>query len=595
MGEWLASFEDDQEDYEYVIKHYVQKAAQAKKRKRVKRFLSNFEFINAKVSLLDSQSLIEDYDLALQPEVLISEETKEVFRLIQGAIRQSANVLQEDKTQLPGQLLGKLINVDNDAIEPFLEQTRNWKEYAWLRPLRSQMLTPLSPLVRTIATKHPVVPRAVAISPDGKFAVTAGYRDGVIKQWDLTTGRQVKVLEIKETFTKVRSPSNYPQPDEIIESISDEEVRKKVGISVLTISPDGNWLATGSSYTDSLTSNQRYDGIIRERLEPQTIFELWNLVEGESILCFAVGHKDRIDSIALSSNASHAVIGTARGNLLVIDLEKDYWRSLYFKMEEATTKADSNQVGFVPGKTKKIPLPESYFDDIFQDYRFWNYPANRSSINIHSDMEEVKAVTISFDAHWMLAASDKVLKVWDLWKGCLHQIVPLKSLSPVKYLNITPDNYVNLLSEDGTISQIRLKSCTKKSFLTIDWSSYLNSLKLLLHKMFPKKILIINRIFDEISEIFSDQKHKNLLKLHYEHPWRITYMEYIFGSIQNFFKRQITNLLKRRSLPINKLPIKLPYGIIPDAITPDCQWMVSRTNDGGIQVWNPSNLQQTTK
>ncbi|NEP50062.1 MAG: hypothetical protein F6K65_15070 [Moorea sp. SIO3C2] len=111
--------------------------AKAAKAERLQSLLTNFYFIKAKVSELDPQQLIEDYDLAWLPTVQISEEPKETLKLIQGAIRLSANVINEDKTQLAGQLLGRLLYFKLPEIQRMLKQIEQWRELPWLRPLES--------------------------------------------------------------------------------------------------------------------------------------------------------------------------------------------------------------------------------------------------------------------------------------------------------------------------------------------------------------------------------------------------------------------------------------------------------------------------
>ncbi|MEK0186985.1 WD40 repeat domain-containing protein [Microcoleus anatoxicus] len=96
--------------------------ANAREAKRLQSLLTNFDFIDAKISHKEFgvQPLITDYDLALQPDIEISEEIKDNLKLIQSAIRMSANVLTDDPSQLPSQLLGRLISyrsVDESEIE----------------------------------------------------------------------------------------------------------------------------------------------------------------------------------------------------------------------------------------------------------------------------------------------------------------------------------------------------------------------------------------------------------------------------------------------------------------------------------------------
>lgn len=96
--------------------------ANAREAKRLQSLLTNFDFIDAKISHKEFgvQPLITDYDLALQPDIEISEEIKDNLKLIQDAIRMSANVLADDPSQLPSQLLGRLISyrsVDESEFE----------------------------------------------------------------------------------------------------------------------------------------------------------------------------------------------------------------------------------------------------------------------------------------------------------------------------------------------------------------------------------------------------------------------------------------------------------------------------------------------
>ena len=160
--------------------------------------MTNLEFLDAKLSILDVAQLIEDYRLVLESKLSFSDSQRQVLDLISKAISQLSNVLEYDKNQLPGQLLGKLSNLDKSAFEPFLEQIKDWDDYRWLKPLRVNILSPKDSLIRTLAGGNYF--QAMAISQDGTFAVTTGYGDGLIKQWDLKTGKLLKTLEIQKTY-----------------------------------------------------------------------------------------------------------------------------------------------------------------------------------------------------------------------------------------------------------------------------------------------------------------------------------------------------------------------------------------------------------
>jgi len=99
------------EDSEYVCNLPYHLAA-AKMAEDLCELLTEFEFLEYKVGNLEPQLLIDDYDLALQDGIMITDERKYRLELIQGAIQLSANILTEDKTQLAGQLLGRLLGYD---------------------------------------------------------------------------------------------------------------------------------------------------------------------------------------------------------------------------------------------------------------------------------------------------------------------------------------------------------------------------------------------------------------------------------------------------------------------------------------------------
>src|SRR4028118_2298071 len=97
------------EKQSYTLETLPSSLAERSKGQRLHQLLTDFDFIEAKLKLLGVQALIEDYDLTRNSEVLLSQEQSETLRLIQGAIRKSAHVLGQHKTQLAGQLLGRLL------------------------------------------------------------------------------------------------------------------------------------------------------------------------------------------------------------------------------------------------------------------------------------------------------------------------------------------------------------------------------------------------------------------------------------------------------------------------------------------------------
>ncbi|NJR74381.1 MAG: hypothetical protein HC773_13460 [Scytonema sp. CRU_2_7] len=102
--------------------------------------LTDFDYLEAKIKRPEFgvQALITDYDLIDSSKVAThsDDNSHEVgtLKLIQGALRLSAHVLAEDKTQLAGQLLGRLLSFPQPGIQALLAQAKR-QDDPWLRPL----------------------------------------------------------------------------------------------------------------------------------------------------------------------------------------------------------------------------------------------------------------------------------------------------------------------------------------------------------------------------------------------------------------------------------------------------------------------------
>ncbi|MEM1394016.1 MAG: WD40 repeat domain-containing protein, partial [Cyanobacteria bacterium P01_H01_bin.150] len=166
---------------------------------RYYKLLADFNFISQKINhpSFGVQALIEDYDLIDNSEVLNSPEYNsekiKILKLIQGTLRLSSHVIAEDKNQLPGQLLGRLLSFQKPEIQQLLEQAKNNQNFPWLRPLINSLTPPGGALLRTFRG-HSSRVNAVAIAPNGKQAISASA-DKTLKLWNLQTG------EIEHTFT----------------------------------------------------------------------------------------------------------------------------------------------------------------------------------------------------------------------------------------------------------------------------------------------------------------------------------------------------------------------------------------------------------
>jgi WD40 repeat protein len=239
--------------------------------------LTDFKFLEAKINHPEFgvQGLIEDYDLVnelTQPPLVrgecvsLSPEKIKILTLIQGALRLSAHVLAEDKTQLVEQLWGRLQWFEVQEIQAMLEVAKQRKTN-WLRLLIPSLTTPGGRLRRTF-TGHSDSVNAVAITPDGK-QVISGSRDNTLKIWNLDTA--------EELFT-LTGHSNL--------------------VRAIAVTPNGKWVISGS--------------------EDNTL-KIWNLDTAEELFTLT-GHRDSIYSVAITPDGKRVISGSRDNTLKIWDL-----------------------------------------------------------------------------------------------------------------------------------------------------------------------------------------------------------------------------------------------------------------------------------
>ncbi len=198
LGVWLA--EQSKSEREYFLKHQPRDFIEiGRDFNRYYRWVTDFGFIEAKLKLLGVQPLIEDYDLGRNADVFLSQGQTETLRLIQGAIRKSAHVLEKDKTQLAGHLWGRLVDFEMPQIQAIVEQAKQSRNSPCLWPLRANLERSGEGCLRTLSG-HTDSVNAVDIAPDGLTAISASA-DNTLKIWDLLSGKEVASFSGDSNFT----------------------------------------------------------------------------------------------------------------------------------------------------------------------------------------------------------------------------------------------------------------------------------------------------------------------------------------------------------------------------------------------------------
>ena len=234
------------------------------------KLLSTPSFLQAKVGAFGSQPLIEDYDLPRHKREASggSRGISEPLKLIQGALRLSANAIDRDTHEFAPQMVGRLLpHHENPAIERFTAKVVDGTHTPWLRPLQPTLHPPGTGLLRTL-TGHSGSVKAVAVTPDGRLALSASM-DQTLKVWELGSGRELRTL-----------------------------TGHAGGVRAVAVTPDGQRAVSAS--------------------DDKTL-KVWDLASGRELRTLT-GHSERVSAVAVTPDGQRAVSASEDQTLKVWEL-----------------------------------------------------------------------------------------------------------------------------------------------------------------------------------------------------------------------------------------------------------------------------------
>jgi WD40 repeat protein len=363
--------------------------------------LAEFEFIEYKISASLLQELIEDYDFALALDNGISEKKKRSLKLIQGTLRLSENVVLDDKTQLSGQLWGRLQCFKISDIKDFLIRAAPRKT-PWLRPLTCSLTPPEGSLIRTLVGHNSRV-TSICVTSDGKLVIS-GARDNTLKVWNLETGKQEATLighngaVLATTVTLDCKWVISGSVDHTLKVWSLETGEERFTlrghnslVSAVAVTCDGKKIISGS--------------------QDQTL-KIWNLETGEEQFTLA-GHESTILAIAVTPDAKWIVSGSDDQTLKVWNLETGKER---FTLRGHNSLVSAVAVTF---DSKQIISGSGTFDS---SLKLWNLETGEEVLTLRGHRDTIFAVSILPGSKQVFSASED-----GSLKGCIsllqiHQV-----------------------------------------------------------------------------------------------------------------------------------------------------------------------------
>ena len=181
---WLASLSPQKRDY--ALKHTPSHLAKAGKAKQLHRCLTDFDFIEAKVSALRSQALIDDYDLPVNLDASLSGEKAESLVSVVNTLA----VTPEGKWVITGS--------DDNSLK------------VWNLETKEELFT---------LKDHTSSVKSLALTPDSKWVISGSY-DHTIKVWNLDKEKEL-----------------FPFKGHIDQ------------VNTVAVTPDGKWVISGSYST----------------------------------------------------------------------------------------------------------------------------------------------------------------------------------------------------------------------------------------------------------------------------------------------------------------------------------------------------------
>ncbi len=281
-----------------------------------------------------------------------------------------------------------------EQSERLLAQThRNWVARDPRPPMR-----PLNPaLVRTL-TGHTDKITAVALSADGRVAVSESY-DKTLRVWDVESGERLHTLQ-----------GNSGQHRNIMALSADGRVAVSVNTGNILCVWDvenGECLYTLEGHTLNITSVAlSADGRVAVSGSDDSTLRVWDVERGECLHTLE-GHTYLVTGVALSADGRRAISGGRDLTLRVWDIECG--RPLFTMDGKAIPPLALSADG-------RLAISNSN-----RSLQIWNVESGQ---RLHSIPIDFEPLTLALSADGCRAASicqDHTLRVWDVPTGeCLH-------------------------------------------------------------------------------------------------------------------------------------------------------------------------------
>ncbi|MDQ7903673.1 WD40 repeat domain-containing protein [Phytohabitans sp. ZYX-F-186] len=165
-----------------ALLHLPRTLARSAQPQRLMSVLTDFAFLADKVAMVGPWAALLDLELPSAYRLDLDPDDAADLRQIGRALRLAEAVVARDRSQLAGQLVGRLAEVDSPRVARLVARARRWSDgQVWLCP-RTQSLVST---VRTLAADDASISALCAYGDAGAVSVSGS---GVVRIWDLRDG-----------------------------------------------------------------------------------------------------------------------------------------------------------------------------------------------------------------------------------------------------------------------------------------------------------------------------------------------------------------------------------------------------------------------